>query len=40
MHRYQGNILLADGSAQQVSNMRLREGRAQSGGVTNRLAMP
>lgn len=39
MHRYQGNIALADGSVQQFSNNRLKEALT-GGGLTNRLAMP
>jgi hypothetical protein len=39
LHHRQGNILLADGSVQQISSSRLTAQAANSGG-TNRLAMP
>jgi hypothetical protein len=39
-HRNVGNIGLADGSAQQLSNERLREHLMQSGLATNRLVIP
>ncbi len=39
LHRFQGNVGLADGSVQQFTSSRLNEAAAGSGG-TNRLAMP
>jgi hypothetical protein len=39
MHRYQGNIGLADGSVQQYSDSRLGEALLGAG-TTNRLAIP
>jgi prepilin-type processing-associated H-X9-DG protein len=39
-HIRQGNVCLADGSVQQLSNAKLREQLAGSGVTTNRLAMP
>ncbi len=40
LHEKQGNIGLADGSVQQFSSNRLREGMKFSGDPLNRLAMP
>src|SRR5207247_1616471 len=40
MHQGQGNVALADGSVQGFSSQRLREALANTGVVTNRLAMP
>lgn len=40
MHKKVGNIVLADGSVQQVSQSGLRLSLASSGVVTNRLQMP
>jgi len=39
-HNRQGNICLADGSVQQLSNAKLREQLAVTGVATNRLAIP
>jgi prepilin-type processing-associated H-X9-DG protein len=39
-HGKMGNICLADGSVQQVSNAQLRQAIANTGVATNRLAMP
>ena len=40
MHRNQGNVALADGSVQGFGNSHLRMALANTGLVTNRLAMP
>ena len=40
LHREQGNLAMADGSVQGFSTAKLREANANTGVVTNRLAMP
>jgi competence protein ComGC len=40
IHQLQGNIGLADGSVQSLSTSQTREGLANTGVATNRLAMP
>jgi prepilin-type processing-associated H-X9-DG protein len=39
-HKYSGNILLADGSVQTLSNSSLTNWLHQTGLATNRLAIP
>ena len=40
IHQYAGNVVLSDGSVQQVGSGRLREPLGNSGVATNRLAIP
>ena len=40
MHKNQGNVAMADGSVQGFGNSHLRMALANTGMVTNRLAMP
>jgi prepilin-type N-terminal cleavage/methylation domain-containing protein len=40
MHNLQGNVLLGDGSVQQLNSARLREGFRYTGDTTTRLSIP